>query len=385
MNALTPVGTPRRPAAAATPLSRAGEAAPAPELRELRSFVAAARTGNLGRAAQAQNISAAAISQQLRKLEATLGTSLLVRHSRGVIPTPAGQRLLERAETILRLLDAALEPAGFAAVGEAAVTLVLPSELGPLVAAPLATLLRQRWPDLTPELRDSAEGPLETLCGGQADIALLPDPPELDTLHMVPVASERLGLVIAPRDALADSGAPLRLRDLLGVPLLLPARRHWICRRLTKAAFQRGLRFDAVTRVDGVPLIRAMVRDGLGCAVLPAAAVREDLARGALVFRPLEQSVLTVSYAVAASKAAPPMVHELASAMAATIRAIAASEAWPGAQPSRMPAPPAEPETAPDGLAPPPAASRPATALALARQTDPQVVASDIPCLQSWI
>ncbi|HUB46233.1 MAG TPA: LysR family transcriptional regulator, partial [Acetobacteraceae bacterium] len=50
------------------------------ELRELRYFAAAARSGNLARAAQALNVTVSAISQQLRKLEGELGTALLVRH-----------------------------------------------------------------------------------------------------------------------------------------------------------------------------------------------------------------------------------------------------------------------------------------------------------------
>ncbi|HUB45853.1 MAG TPA: LysR family transcriptional regulator [Acetobacteraceae bacterium] len=309
-----------------------------PDLRELRYFAAAARAGNLARAAQELNVTAAAVSQQLRKLEETLGTPLLLRHGRGVAATPTGLRLLDRIDTILRLLSAPLELPPAHAAPEGTVSLAMPPELGALLASPVATLVRHRWPELTLDLRDGPDSAVEALCAGQMDIALLADPPALDALLIEPVATERLGLVVSPRDALADSTQPLRLRDLLAVPLILPGKRHWIRRRLAKAAFQRGLRFDAVTQVDSLPMTRAMVRDGLGCTILPHAAVQEDTDRGALVFRPLEQPELPVTYAIATPGDAHPLLREMAHVAAEAIRSLAGTTRWPDAQPSSAPA-----------------------------------------------
>lgn len=319
-------------------MPRSGGTSRIPDLRELRYFVAAARAGNLARAAQELNVTAAAVSQQLRKLEETLGTELLIRHGRGVAATEAGLRLLDRADTILRLLSAPLEPFLAGAAAEGTISLAMPSELGALLAGPITALLRRRWPELTLDLRDAPDSAVEGLCAGQIDIALLADPPALDTLFIEPVATERLGLVVSPRDALADSAQPLRLRDLLAVPLILPGKRHWIRRRLAKASFQRGLRFDAVTQVDSLPMTRAMVRDALGCTILPQAAVQEDTARGSLVFRPLEQSELLAAYAIAAPAVGGPLLHEIVHAAAAAIRSVAGESRWPGARPATPPA-----------------------------------------------
>ena len=360
MNALTPVGTPGGPPPAATDVSQAGVSraglsqvgvsqagvsqaggrAALPELRELRYFAAAARAGNLARAAQEMNVSAAAISQQLRKLEDTLGTPLLIRHGRGVAATAAGMRLLDRIDTVLRLLAAPLEhaAAGTGAAADGTISLAMPAELGGLLAGTVAALVRDRWPELTLDLHDAPDSAVEGLCAGLVDIALLADPPAMDTLVVEQVASERLGVVVSPRDALADSADALRLRDLLAVPLILPGKRHWIRRRLAKAAFQRGLRFDAVMQVDSLPMARAMVRDGLGCTILPHAAVQEDTARGALVFRPLEQPDLPVAYAIVTPGDAHPVLGEIARAAGAAIRALAGTARWPGARPLRGPA-----------------------------------------------
>jgi LysR family nitrogen assimilation transcriptional regulator len=340
LNALTPRGTPqvRLPAA----ISRAGGPADALGLRELRYFAAAARAGNLGRAAQELNVTAPAISQQLRKLEDELGTQLLIRHGRGVTPTPAGACLLQRIDVVLRMLNAPLDPEPASDATGGTVSLALPAEIATLLVAPLVAQVRRRWPGITLDLQESAGGGTESrlLCG-QTDIAVLHDPADLDELQIDRLLTEGLGLVVSPRDALAASSLPLRLRDLAGVPLILPNARHWIRRLLAKAGFQRGVRFDPVFQTDSVSITKEMVRNGLGCTILPAVAVRDEVARGALVFRVLEQPAVSAGCAVAFGRVVAPVVRDIAQVVGDAIRSLAASGNWPGARLVHPPAPPA--------------------------------------------
>jgi DNA-binding transcriptional LysR family regulator len=74
----------------------------------LRSFVTAVRAGSISRAAIALGHTQPALSQQLRKLESTVGRPLLHRSSSGVMPTRAGEELLPYAERILSLSEQAL-------------------------------------------------------------------------------------------------------------------------------------------------------------------------------------------------------------------------------------------------------------------------------------
>jgi DNA-binding transcriptional LysR family regulator len=74
----------------------------------LRTFVAIADTGTLGRAAGRIGRTQAAVSMQVKKLEALLNQPLLHRTGRGVAPTLHGERLLGHARSILRQHDAAL-------------------------------------------------------------------------------------------------------------------------------------------------------------------------------------------------------------------------------------------------------------------------------------
>lgn len=62
----------------------------------LYAFIAVARARSFTRAAARLRVSQPALSYTLRDLETRLGVSLLVRSTRHVFPTQAGQRLLER-------------------------------------------------------------------------------------------------------------------------------------------------------------------------------------------------------------------------------------------------------------------------------------------------
>jgi len=66
-----------------------------PSLNSLKAFAVVAETKNLSAAGRELNVTHAAISQQIRSLEAFLGLQLVVREGRGVALTPEGERLFE--------------------------------------------------------------------------------------------------------------------------------------------------------------------------------------------------------------------------------------------------------------------------------------------------
>jgi len=79
------------------------------ELRQLEYFLAVAEFGRFTQAAEAVHVSQPALSQQIKKLEAELGTPLFERLGRGTELTEAGELLLPRARRILSEVESADE------------------------------------------------------------------------------------------------------------------------------------------------------------------------------------------------------------------------------------------------------------------------------------
>jgi DNA-binding transcriptional LysR family regulator len=71
----------------------------------LRTFLAVAEAGNLTRAADAVRRTQSAVSMQIKRLEDLIGLPLFERHSRGVVLTAEGRRLVDNARRIVALLD----------------------------------------------------------------------------------------------------------------------------------------------------------------------------------------------------------------------------------------------------------------------------------------
>ena len=83
-----------------------------PPLHALQGFVAAARSGNLSRAAESLHLTVSALSHQIRGLEERLGQRLFERSARGVALTADGRQLFDRVAAHFDALEQALQPFG---------------------------------------------------------------------------------------------------------------------------------------------------------------------------------------------------------------------------------------------------------------------------------
>ena len=315
-----------------TDVTGGGSIAQWPEFRELRCFLAASRTGNLGQVARELSLSQPGVTRQIRKIEDRLGTQLFARHGRGVTLTFSGSLLFDRLSTVMHLLSLPLDlTAPDADLG--LLSIALPPEVGSLIGPAFVEQAQAVWPSIKIEIHSGISSSLvELVLSGRVEIGILPDPPAHDNFRVQPVLRESLGLVIGPSSTLADSAAPLRFRDLATLPLVLTSLRHSYRRVLVAAGLKYGVDLIPKIEIDDIPIIKAMVNASVGYAILPAAAVQDEIARGALQYRRIEQPSLSTTLAIVFRQETVPMLIQCANMLRAQMTAPRTRAKWPDSE-----------------------------------------------------
>lgn len=123
------------------------------QLNGLVAFVTVAEKRGFSSAARSLGVSASALSQAIRSLEARVGAALFVRTTRSVNLTEAGERLLARSGPSLREALAAIEEVNTGSDGVSGrLRLTVPRIAVPVVVEPVLPLLRERHPALCVEI-----------------------------------------------------------------------------------------------------------------------------------------------------------------------------------------------------------------------------------------
>lgn len=264
------------------------------ELRQLEYFVRVAELGSFTRAAQALDIAQPALSRQIRMLEVELRQNLLVRNGRGATPTEAGKIMLEHGRGILHQLDRVREElarvrgglAGHVAVG-------LPPSVARVLTVPLTRAFREKMPDARLSISEGLTVALQdSLLTGHSDLVVLYNPQTLPGIDASFVTEEELVLVERRPPGLQEDPPPppLALRELAGMPLLIPRRPNAMRMLIEAELLEEGLAPDVVLEIDGVAAILDLVADGAGCAVLSHHAVQRSTRPSAFVTRPIRRS-----------------------------------------------------------------------------------------------
>mgnify|MGYP002041603826 FL=1 len=201
------------------------------DLRQLRYFIGIVEAKSFSRAAISLRVAQPALSLHVRNMEADLGTELLLRTPQGVVPTAAGELLLERARRLVAdfedmkraVSESDNEPAGEVRLG-------LPGTIGELLSVPLILKTRQAYPRIHLTVAEAMSGfVLEWLAEGRVDLGLLYIPDDRHGLRSVALLSEELCL-FGPAEGVPGcpppQGGTATLDEICRMPLVLPGIGH---------------------------------------------------------------------------------------------------------------------------------------------------------------
>jgi len=289
-------------------------------LKHLRYFVAAAERGSVTAAARAIHVSQPSISEAVAHLEDSFDLQLFIRHhAQGLSLTPAGQRFLLEARSLLAHADDLQQSArglADALAGELDVgcfitfaSLLMPGLLGAFAA---------RFPDIKVRLHeDHTEALLASLRSGRFDLAVTYDLNIGADLDFEPLAEVPFHVVLPTRHRLARRPT-VSLRDLADQPLVLlslPQSRDYFL----SIFYGLGLQPHVAHETPSFEMVRGLVANGHGYSVMHSRPVSEQALDGMrLVYRPVSEKIRPTQLGLARRKDARP--RRMATAFAAFCR-----------------------------------------------------------------
>lgn len=259
------------------------------DLNAMATFAAVAEARGFRAAGERLGVSASAVSQSLRKLEKQLGVTLVLRTTRSVHLTEAGERLFASVRPALEEVRAAVAAIGeLSDVPRGTLRLLVGTAADSVLTGPLLVDFLTTNPEVRLDLVVSDEQ-LDIVAGGFDAGIQLGEWIDRDMVA-VPVTGDIRMTVVGARSYLARCGTPQHPRELVEHQCLnwhqtgtTPAYRWEFTepepkggREITVAVPARVLSTDSAVNIH-------LARAGLGLAIVYEDQVRAEVARGELV------------------------------------------------------------------------------------------------------
>lgn len=258
------------------------------DLTSLQLFVAVYELGSIAKAAEREFLAPSAVSKRLSDLEATLGTTLLYRHTRGVDLTPAGESLLHHAHTVLFSLEKMQSELSEYADGVrghvrihasiSATVQFLPEDLGAFSRQHAGVKI-----DLEEHLSSEV---IRAVQEGAADLGICNTAGGTGELQRVPYRQDTL-VLIAPTGHALTQHRTIAFEDALAFDLVGLHSNSSIYLAMRHAATQLGRTIKLRIQVTGLDAMCRMIHNGLGVGVMPQQAFKLMQGVGELVEIPL--------------------------------------------------------------------------------------------------
>ncbi|TDR81544.1 LysR family transcriptional regulator [Paludibacterium purpuratum] len=228
----------------------------------LKTFLAVIRQGSFIGAAEQIGRTQSAVSQQIQRLENLLGGPLLIRTSRAIRLTAAGERFVEYAQRMVDLAEEARRTVHGLAVQQT-LRVGIVEDLAGFVLAEVLQRLRAEVPQLRLDIHSAS------------------------TRELLPQLGFRYDVVVGIKPSHARGGTELLPLPLcwLGewrggtVPLALHAEGCGMRHAATNALDNAGIAWDAAMIAEGILPNIAVVRAGLAVTVLAEGLCPPDLPR----------------------------------------------------------------------------------------------------------
>jgi DNA-binding transcriptional LysR family regulator len=264
-----------------------------PTLRQMRAFVALAKTGNFTTAAQTLHVTQSALSGLIKELEQTLGARVVDRSTRRIVLTEIGRELFPLFSQMIDDLDSALANVeDHTQLRKGVVRLAAPQLMCCTLVPEAVAAYRAAHPDIDVRVADSAvENVIARVLSGESDFGIGPERESMPQLEARELFEMPFSLVF-PQGHPLEANERVTWQDVARYPFI--ALQGQFTERLLAdmQALLREVQLKPANEVAFMTTALAMVSAGLGITVcLPYAEPLVRLHR--LHMRVLEEPRLT--------------------------------------------------------------------------------------------
>lgn len=244
----------------------------------LKYFCEVASIRSISKVAINSHISQPALSQQIQRLEDSLGYKLLERSNKGVELTEAGLIVSKYAKNLIKAYDNMTED--LAAINKRNGTIRI--EACPTMAtyALPCTIykIKERFPNcdynLTSNLSDAVESNiLNDIC----DVGFIQGKPDDPSLVTSKIGTDRMVLTAADGFSIKDE---ISLEELRAYPLIMLHDKYMSRKQIDESFREKGLdynNYNILFTLDSTESVKSSVLKGYGVSFLPYISIKKEL------------------------------------------------------------------------------------------------------------
>ena len=261
--------------------------------RQLRTFVALAKTGGFTSAAREVFLSQSAVSHSVKALEQDVGCRLFDRVGKKVLLTQAGETLLVHAERVLAEMGLARETLQHLNKwGQSRIRLAASSTACQYILPSVIRRFKEEYPDcvITIEPADASNS-VELLEDNRIDIAISLEPDQLGQLSFLPLFKDELMFIISPSHEWALKGRVIR-KQIQQQKFVLYNKSSQTFRMIESFFRRDGIGINTLIEFGSMDAIKELVKLGLGISVMAPWVARSEIEVGSIIALPLGRRLL---------------------------------------------------------------------------------------------
>lgn len=253
------------------------------QIESLKVFCDLAETESFTKAAQINEITQSAVSQQVSALERTFKSLLIERSKKKFRLTREGEILYEYAKQLINGYDALfnkLQEVRDIVSGTIRVSTIYSIGLHDL--PPYIKKFLKAYPTVNVHVEYRRSNQVyEDILGNADDIGLVAYPVKESKIEVVPLRKDKLVLITHPKHPLAKSDQ-VSLKDLEGLKFIafepdIPTRKA-----IDKALKDAGVSVQTVMEFDNIETVKRAVEIDAGVSIVPLTTVTQEVAKHTL-------------------------------------------------------------------------------------------------------